>query len=59
MYDYPDKSGHFGPYGGIYVAETMMGVLDELNQAYITSDAPARFITPNICPSISAAHKST
>ena len=34
MYDYPDKSGHFGPYGGIYVAETLMGALDELNQAY-------------------------
>ena len=33
MYDYPDKSGHFGPYGGIYVAETLMGALDELNQA--------------------------
>ncbi|MDO8705866.1 MAG: tryptophan synthase subunit beta [Sulfuricaulis sp.] len=34
MYDYPDKSGHFGPYGGIYVAETLMGALDELDQAY-------------------------
>ena len=34
MYDYPDKSGHFGPYGGIYVAETLMGALDELNRAY-------------------------
>ncbi|MDP1996920.1 MAG: tryptophan synthase subunit beta, partial [Gallionella sp.] len=34
MYDYPDKNGHFGPYGGIYVAETLMGALDELNQAY-------------------------
>ncbi|MDH4286115.1 MAG: pyridoxal-phosphate dependent enzyme, partial [Gallionella sp.] len=34
MYDYPDKSGHFGPYGGIYVAETLMGALEELNQAY-------------------------
>ena len=34
MYDYPDKNGHFGPYGGIYVAETLMGALEELNQAY-------------------------
>jgi len=34
MYDYPDKSGHFGPYGGIYVAETLMGALEELKQAY-------------------------
>jgi len=34
MYNYPDSTGHFGPYGGIYVAETLMGALDELNQAY-------------------------
>ena len=34
MYNYPDSTGHFGPYGGIYVAETLIGALDELNQAY-------------------------
>ncbi|MDO8412158.1 MAG: tryptophan synthase subunit beta [Gallionellaceae bacterium] len=34
MYNYPDSSGHFGPYGGIYVAETLMGALQELNVAY-------------------------
>ncbi len=34
MYNYPDSSGHFGPYGGIYVAETLMGALEELNRAY-------------------------
>ncbi len=34
MYNYPDSSGHFGPYGGIYVAETLMGALEELNAAY-------------------------
>ena len=33
-YNYPDSSGHFGPYGGIYVAETLMGALEELNAAY-------------------------
>ncbi len=33
-YSYPDKSGHFGPYGGIYVAETLMGALQELGAAY-------------------------
>jgi len=33
-YNYPDQNGHFGPYGGIYVAETLMGALDELNRAY-------------------------
>ncbi len=30
----PDKSGHFGRYGGRFVAETLMGPLDELNTAY-------------------------
>ena len=34
MYNYPDAHGHFGPYGGIYVAETLMGALEELNAAY-------------------------
>ncbi len=33
-YSYPDKTGHFGPYGGIYVAETLMGALEELRAAY-------------------------
>ena len=30
----PDASGHFGPYGGRFVAETLMLPLDELTQAY-------------------------
>ncbi|NOY63406.1 MAG: tryptophan synthase subunit beta [Gammaproteobacteria bacterium] len=30
----PDANGHFGPYGGRFVAETLMGPLDELRQAY-------------------------
>lgn len=30
----PDNRGHFGPYGGLFVAETLMGPLDELRQAY-------------------------
>ena len=34
MYNYPDSTGHFGPYGGVYVAETLMGALDELKAAY-------------------------
>ncbi|MFZ5503207.1 MAG: tryptophan synthase subunit beta [Pseudomonadota bacterium] len=33
-YNYPDEHGHFGPYGGIYVAETLMGALEELRLAY-------------------------
>ena len=26
-YQFPDASGHFGPYGGIFVAETLMPAL--------------------------------
>ena len=34
--DLPDASGHFGPYGGCFVAETLMGPLEELRLAYET-----------------------
>jgi tryptophan synthase beta chain len=34
MYNLPDERGHFGPYGGIFVAETLIHALDELRQAY-------------------------
>ena len=34
-YDLPDARGHFGPYGGIFVAETLMHALDELRSAYL------------------------
>jgi tryptophan synthase beta chain len=30
----PDRQGHFGPYGGRYVAETLMPALSELEHAY-------------------------
>ena len=30
----PDSSGHFGPYGGSFVPETLMYALDELKSAY-------------------------
>ncbi len=30
----PDENGHFGPYGGKFVAETLMGPLEELTEAY-------------------------
>jgi tryptophan synthase beta chain len=33
-YNYPDESGHFGIYGGRYVAETLMPALLELEKAY-------------------------
>ena len=31
---FPDESGHFGPYGGAFVAETLMGPVAELREAY-------------------------
>ncbi|HTD89357.1 MAG TPA: tryptophan synthase subunit beta [Burkholderiales bacterium] len=34
MYDLPDSLGHFGPYGGVFVAETLIDALDELRAAY-------------------------
>ncbi|MFZ5484967.1 MAG: tryptophan synthase subunit beta [Pseudomonadota bacterium] len=34
MYDLPDARGHFGPYGGVFVAETLMAALDELKREY-------------------------
>ena len=34
MYDLPDARGHFGPYGGVFVAETLTHALDELLAAY-------------------------
>lgn len=33
-YDLPDSLGHFGPYGGLFVAETLMEALSELNREY-------------------------
>ena len=33
-YNYPDESGHFGRFGGRFVAETLVHALDELKEAY-------------------------
>jgi tryptophan synthase beta chain len=34
MYDLPDSRGHFGPYGGVFVAETLIHALTELREQY-------------------------
>jgi tryptophan synthase beta chain len=39
----PDAAGHFGPYGGRYVPETLMGPLAELEEAYAAARADAGF----------------
>ena len=34
MNDLPDSRGHFGPYGGVFVAETLIAALDVLREQY-------------------------
>ena len=43
MYDLPDSLGHFGPYGGTFVAETLIDALDELRTAYEKYQHDAEF----------------
>jgi tryptophan synthase beta chain len=33
-YSQPDATGHFGPYGGSFIAETLVHAIDELKDAY-------------------------
>ncbi|MEY3943523.1 MAG: Tryptophan synthase beta chain [Pseudomonadota bacterium] len=41
-YNYPDASGHFGPYGGSFVSETLVFALEDLKAAYAKlKDDPA------------------
>ena len=44
-YDLPDARGHFGPYGGIFVAETLIAALDELKEAYAAAQRDPRFVS--------------
>jgi len=39
----PDATGHFGPYGGVFVPETLMTALEELTQAYEAARKDAEF----------------
>lgn len=39
----PDPSGHYGPFGGKYVPETLMAALAELEQAYQKAKADPAF----------------
>jgi tryptophan synthase beta chain len=40
----PDEHGHFGPYGGIFVAETLIAALDELRREYELARKDADFM---------------
>src|SRR5512135_3051866 len=44
-YNLPDGRGHFGPYGGVFVAETLIAALDELRAAYDAARKDASFRT--------------
>jgi tryptophan synthase beta chain len=44
VHDLPDSHGHFGPYGGIFVAETLIEALDELRIAYEKYRSDPEFI---------------
>ncbi len=39
----PDNGGHWGPYGGRYVPETLMAALEELTEAYEQANADQMF----------------
>ena len=39
----PDALGHFGPYGGVFVAETLIPALEALNAAYQTARRDPQF----------------
>src|SRR5690606_7038710 len=41
---YPDASGHFGRHGGSFVAETLIGPLQELAAAYDAARVDSEFI---------------
>ena len=43
-YDLPDAQGHFGPYGGVFVAETLMHALDELRVQYALMRKDPEFV---------------
>jgi len=44
MHRLPDKTGHFGVYGGRYVPETLMPALNELTKAYAAARKDKKFL---------------
>jgi tryptophan synthase beta chain len=43
-YALPDERGHFGPYGGVFVAETLIHALDELREQYARYRTDPEFV---------------
>jgi tryptophan synthase beta chain len=44
QYSLPDATGHFGPYGGVFVAETLQAALHELNIEYEKARVDPAFV---------------
>ncbi|WP_422666645.1 tryptophan synthase subunit beta [Candidatus Kinetoplastibacterium sorsogonicusi] len=42
-YNYPDENGHFGPYGGVFVPETLIYALNELRTMYDICKLDSKF----------------
>ena len=45
----PDATGHFGPYGGVFVPETLIGALDQLEAEYIRAKNDPAFVREFEC----------
>lgn len=43
-YNFPDARGHFGPYGGVFVSETLIPALAELREAYRVAQSDPAFL---------------
>ena len=43
-YDFPDSKGHFGPYGGSFVSETLFAALEKLDQDYSIAINDKKFL---------------
>lgn len=43
MYNYPDSTGHFGQFGGTYMAETLIPAVEELSAQYLRYKDDAAF----------------
>ena len=48
-YDLPDAMGHFGPYGGVFVAETLIRALDQLREEYARYQHDPEFVAEFEC----------
>lgn len=43
VFDGPDASGHFGPYGGVFVGEALIAAIEELTEVYEELSADKKF----------------